>query len=206
MHAIDPETDVLIAAAATGDGDARGRLLTRHRDRLRQMVALRLHPRLAARLDPSDVVQDALRVASARLDDYLTRRPVPFYLWVRQITWEQLVKTHQRHTTGKRAVGREEPPLLSDASAQLLAERLASPSASPSHRAIRSELRARVREALAALALADREVLVLRYLEHLSTAETAAVLGCSEGAVKARLLRALQRLGARLDGGAGGDR
>jgi RNA polymerase sigma-70 factor (ECF subfamily) len=51
-----------------------------------------------------------------------------------------------------------------------------------------------VRAALAALPERDREVLVLRFLEDLSTADAAAVLGVGEGAVKMRLMRALQRL------------
>jgi DNA-directed RNA polymerase specialized sigma24 family protein len=46
------------------------------------------------------------------------------------------------------------------------------------------------------MAARDRGVLVLRYLEHLSTAETAAVLGISDGAVKLRHLRALERFRA----------
>jgi RNA polymerase sigma factor (sigma-70 family) len=51
-----------------------------------------------------------------------------------------------------------------------------------------------VRQALEQLPERDRDVLVLRYLEQLSTAETAAVLGSSPGAVRVRTLRALQRL------------
>src|SRR5262245_141591 len=162
MPTADPDTDELLAAAEAGDTAARGRLLDRHRARLRRMVALRLDARLAARLDPSDVVQDALAAAAARLDDYLARRPVPFYLWVRQITWEQLVKTHQRHAANRRAVGREEPPPLTDESVRRLAERLAPSADSPSRRAVRAELHARVRAALARLSAADREVLALR--------------------------------------------
>jgi DNA-directed RNA polymerase specialized sigma24 family protein len=48
-------------------------------------------------------------------------------------------------------------------------------------------------------------VLVLRYLEHLSTAEAAAVLGVTEGAVKLRHLRALDRLRTLMGGDADGD-
>jgi RNA polymerase sigma-70 factor, ECF subfamily len=203
MPTTDPNTDELLTSAATGDLDARGQLLDRFRDRLRRMVALRIDPRLAARLDPSDVVQDALATAATKFDDYLARRPLPFYLWVRRITWEQLVKTHQRHTAGKRSVGREQPPPLTDASVQLLADRLATSASSPSRRAMRSELQAQVRAALADLSPGDREVLALRHLEQLSTAEVACVLECTESAVKVRLLRALQRLRDRLDLNAG---
>ena len=58
----------------------------------------------------------------------------------------------------------------------------------------RRELRDRLHEALGRLAEADREVLVLRFLEDLSTRELAAVLSISDSAVKMRQLRALQRL------------
>jgi len=51
-----------------------------------------------------------------------------------------------------------------------------------------------VRAALAQMGRGDREVLVLRYLEELSNADIAATLEITEGAVKMRHLRALERL------------
>jgi RNA polymerase sigma-70 factor (ECF subfamily) len=99
---------------------------------------------------------------------------------------------HRRHLYAqRRSVKREEPlaPHLSDESALQLAHQ-----SSPSDRAIRSELRTRIRTVLDQLGERDREVLMLRHLEQLSTRETAAVLGISEGAVKVRHLRALEHL------------
>ena len=64
---------------------------------------------------------------------------------------------------------------------------------------VRQELRQRIQQALSQLSEHDREVLVIRHLEGLSTSETAAVLNLSEGAVKSRLLRALVRLRLLLD-------
>jgi RNA polymerase sigma-70 factor, ECF subfamily len=189
-----PDTDELLAQAAAGDAPARDRLLARHRDRLRRMVALRLDRRLAARVDPSDVVQEALADAARKLDGYLRDRPLPFYPWLRQLAWERLVKLHRRHTAGKRDVAREEPPELPAESALELAQRLIAPSGGPVQRVVRAELRARVQAALARLSAADREVLVLRHAEQLSTKEVAAVLRLTEPAVKARHLRALERL------------
>ncbi|HZT80702.1 MAG TPA: sigma-70 family RNA polymerase sigma factor [Gemmataceae bacterium] len=197
-----PDTEELLRRGAAGDGAARQQLLTRHRTRLRQMIAARLDRRLAARLDPSDVVQEVLVEAHQRLDDYLRRRPVPFYPWLRQIAWQRLVKLHQHHHAQKRGVGREEHPELPLSGEALgrMADRLTASAASPSHQAVREEARRRVREALAALPERDREVLVLRYLEQLSPGEIAAVLGISEGAAKTRHTRALLRLHAELAG------
>jgi hypothetical protein len=76
----DADTDELVEQARGGDREARQQLLGRHRDRLRQMVALRMDRRLRARVDPSDVVQDALADAAQELSDYLGQRPLPFYL------------------------------------------------------------------------------------------------------------------------------
>jgi RNA polymerase sigma-70 factor (ECF subfamily) len=196
MNGEPADTDELLRRAAQGQADAAQQLLTRHRDRLRRMVAVRLDPRLAARLDPSDVVQEALLEASRKLPEYLRERPVAFYPWLRRLAWEHLLKLHQRHLHARRrSVTREEAvPALPDGSALELAQRIVASATSPSARVLRQELRDRVQVALAALAETDREVLVLRYLEGMTTAEVAAVLGLGESAVKMRHRRALDRL------------
>jgi DNA-directed RNA polymerase specialized sigma24 family protein len=59
--AIDDTTiEELLERAGVGEGSSVGRLLEYHRQKLRRMVAARLNSRLAARIDPSDVVQEAL--------------------------------------------------------------------------------------------------------------------------------------------------
>jgi RNA polymerase sigma-70 factor (ECF subfamily) len=196
-----PDTDELLARAGRGDGAARSQLLDRHRGRLRHMVAVRLDPRLAARVDPSDVVQETLAEAHRRLDDYLAARPVPFYPWLRQLAQDRLADLHRRHVrAARRAVGREEPagPELSDDSIAALAHRIATPAPGPSEAAHRREQAGRLRAALARLPDADREVLILRHLEQLSPREIADVLGVSQAVVYTRHLRALRRLRSAL--------
>jgi RNA polymerase sigma-70 factor (ECF subfamily) len=165
------------------------------------MVAVRLDRRVAARVDPSDIVQETLAEAAARLDAYLRDRPIPFYPWLRQLAADRLADAHRRHVrAGRRTVTREEPPALSAESVQALADRLLSPEGGPSTSLRRRERGDWVRAALAALPDRDREVLVVRFLEDLSTADTAAVLGVGESAVKMRLMRALRRLRDQLAG------
>ncbi len=68
----------------------------------------------------------------------------------------------------------------------------------------RSELRTRVRVALAQLPRAYREVIVLRHFADMSYREMAEVLSLPEKTVKSRLYSARQRLGALLPGLEGG--
>jgi RNA polymerase sigma-70 factor (ECF subfamily) len=197
MNRSGPDTDELLRRVHDHDTDARGLLLQRHRRRLRRMVVLRMDPRLAARVDPSDVVQEALAEADRRLDKYAVERPLPFYPWLRQLAWDRLVEQHRRHIgAARRTVNREEaqPFRLPGSSFLALADKLLDQGDSPSAALERAEQRKRVRAALEALAEPDREVLVLRYLEQQSAAEVAAVLGITEAAAKKRALRALQRL------------
>jgi hypothetical protein len=88
-----PDTQELIELTAQGDAAAREQLLVRHRKRLLKMVAVRLDRAVAARLDPSDVVQEALAEAAQHLDEYLRTRPLPYYAWLRQFGWQRLVKS-----------------------------------------------------------------------------------------------------------------
>jgi RNA polymerase sigma-70 factor (ECF subfamily) len=192
----------LIDRASRDDGqEARRELLEGYRDYLRRMVAARLDRRLAPRVDPSDVVQEALADASRRLDDYFRDRPLPFLAWLRQITAERVIDAHRRHIQSQRRSVSREVPLPEappDESAVALARLLVASDTSPSNRLIRRERSEQLTAALDALAPRDREILVMRHLEQLSTAEIAEALGLSAGAVEGRLLRALLRLRSRM--------
>ena len=65
---------VLVDAAGSGDAQALNQLLIQHRERLRRVVALRLPPRLALRVDPSDIVQETMFEAARRFPDYAKSR------------------------------------------------------------------------------------------------------------------------------------
>src|SRR5262249_62394620 len=130
----EPDTELLLAQAAAGDTSARDRLLALHRSRLKRMVAIRMDPRLAARVDPSDVVQDALADAMRKWDRYVREQPLPVYPWLRRLAWERLVKLYRRHVVAqRRSVVREELRMrLPDQSALRLARPIASSRTRPS--------------------------------------------------------------------------
>ena len=198
MNCDDPQTAELLDRAQSGDGSVVNRLLAGHRQRLKAMVALRLDLRVRARVDPSDVVQDALLDAARRLPEFLSTRSVPFYLWLRQIAAERLIDLHRRHIrASSRSVAREQPWAPAEESSWL-AERLSGDVINPSKQMLLRELRQQVTEALDKLSARDREVLVLIYLEQLKAREIAHLLGTKEGAVNMRHLRALKRLKALL--------
>jgi RNA polymerase sigma-70 factor, ECF subfamily len=190
------DTEQLLDLVEQGDASAAATLLTRHKQRLHRMVQLRLDPRLSARLDPSDVVQDVLAEAHKRLSAYAHQREIPFYPWLRAIAWDKLIEMKRRHiAAGRRSVRREAGQLdLSGDSELILVKRLVAATGTPSDQLIRREMRARIQAAIGQLPPRDHEVIVLRHLEELSFPETAAVLGLSESAVYSRYRRALERL------------
>lgn len=166
------------------------------------MVTIRMDRRLAARVSASDIVQDALAEADRHMTDYLQCRPMPFYPWLRRLAWERLVAMRRQHVQAKRrSVLCEEVAAMpvNDDSVLQLVDRLASSQSSPSASLMRDELRSRVQQALVELDPQDREILVLRFLEQMSTRDTAAVLEITETAIKSRLMRALMRLRSVLD-------
>ena len=188
-----PDENKLLQRATVGDQQAIQELLGLHRKRLKRMIVVRLDRRLTARVDPSDIVQEALADAARKLPEYLRLRPLPFFPWLRQLAWERVVRSHRQHLYAKvRSVAREEPPLPCH-SALELAERFLADESSPSAQLARKELRTMVQTALTQLSPQDREVLTLRFLEQLSTREAADVLGLSEEGVKSRQRRAVER-------------
>jgi RNA polymerase sigma-70 factor (ECF subfamily) len=197
-HPDDPPTETLLRSAATGSGPALQKLLTRHRERLVKMVANRLDPRVSARIDASDVVQEALTDAARKFEDYLRDRPLPFYPWLHRLASERLSKEHRRHLRLE-VRGADREVSGSPAGSDLRpVDRVPGADLGPVQALIREEERREVRQVLDGLTSRDREVLVMRYLEGLSFAEMAERLGLAEGTVKVRHFRALERLRAKM--------
>jgi RNA polymerase sigma-70 factor (ECF subfamily) len=187
------ETQQLLEQARTGDRQAFERLFARYRSYLRQVIALRLDPRVRARVDPSDVVQETQLEAFRRLPDFLERRPMPFRLWLRRTAHERLIVNRRHHVqAARRSVVREVP--LPERSSLLLAGQVLASGSTPSLRLQRRELARRVNQALAQLPEPDREVLLMRAFEGLSNQEAACVLGLDPGTASKRHGRALLRL------------
>jgi RNA polymerase sigma-70 factor, ECF subfamily len=203
-HGDPDDTDRLLRSAADGDSAAIEMLLERHRGRLRRMIALRLDDRVAARVDASDIVQEALIDASRKLANYARNRPLPFYPWLHRLATERLAAVHRRHRRTKaRTVTREETGAVvwPDSSAQLLVNNLLAIDTAPSHAALREEERLHMHTALHELTPVDREILMMHYLEELTFPEIAVILEIGEGAAKMRHLRALRRIRALMAGG-----
>lgn len=190
----DVEIDDLLELASEGDRWVIQRLFDRYRGRLERMVRLRIDPRLARRLDPADVVQDTMLLATRRFDDYLERRPLPFYLWLRRMALDRMIQLHRQHVLGQKRTLKREYLSLPDQSATHLVNRLVASDTSPSGRVTQRERRDRVRASLAELSDHDHEILVLLYMEQLSTADVSAVLEITTASVRQRHSRALRRL------------
>ncbi len=193
----DDKTERVLRRAMNGDGEARAELLDLHRERLKKMVAIRLDRRLAARVDASDIVQEAMRDAFERLSEYFADPQIAFYPWLRRIAWDRLMDVYRQHIAAeKRSVLKERKwiPDLSEESVMELAQSLVTNSHNPGQQALRAEMEDRMLRSLLELKPQDREILVLRYMEQLDVAEIASVLGISQTAVTSRHLRAVQRL------------
>jgi len=192
------DTNDLLKVVAQGDQARWGELLTRHRDRLKRMVALRLDRRLQGRIDASDVIQEAYLEATARLPDYLKQPGMPFFLWLRFLTGQKLLELHRYHLGAKmRDAGRDIAlyrGTLPEATSAALAAQLLGHLTQPSQAAIRTEMKIRLQEALNSMDPLDREVLALRHFEQLNNIETARVLEIQEAAASKRYIRALRRL------------
>ena len=194
----DRSESQLIRRAAGGDQQAWAELLDAHRPRLRRMVALRLHPRLRGRIDPSDVIQEAYLDATAGLADYAARAEMPFFLWLRWLTGMRLTTLQRKHLGCRIRDAAREMPIdrgaAPQASSAALAAQLLGRQTSASEVAMRLERKARLQEAIEAMDPLDREVLVLRHFEELTNAEAARTLNLQESAASKRYIRALRRL------------
>ena len=172
MHGEESTASIpaLLDAARRGDRAAAGELLQRYADWLRLLARLQIDRGLQAKLDASDVAQQALLEACQALPNFRGSTEAELIAWLRSILAGVLGDAFRRyHATQARDPAREvslEAEL--DASSRRLGELLADTGPSPSAAAARHEQGVLLADALSRLPEDYREVIVLRNLEGLS--------------------------------------
>jgi RNA polymerase sigma-70 factor (ECF subfamily) len=201
---LDDTNDDLLRRASHGDEAALAALFSHYRKRLRQMVRLRLDRRLQGRVDPSDVLQDAYLDVAEQLPHYLKKPEMSFFLWLRLVTGQRLMRIHRQHLGAALRDAGPEVSLyrgaLPQASSVSLAEQLLGRISTPSQAMIRAEIQVQLQSALNGMDPLDREIIALRHFEELSNAEAAQVLNLDPSAASKRYVRALKRLQTILQG------
>jgi RNA polymerase sigma-70 factor (ECF subfamily) len=193
-----PADAPLMHRAAGGDEAALAELFGHYPKRLRQLVRLRLDRRLQGRVDPSDVLQEAYLDVAQQLPHYLGKPEMPFFLWLRLVAGQRLMRVHRQHLgAAMRDAGREVSlyrGALPQASSVSLAAQLLGRFTTASQAIVRAEVQLQLEAALNGIDPIDREIIALRHFEELSNAEAAEVLELEPSAASKRYIRALKRL------------
>ena len=185
--------DQLLDRAHRGDSSAFERLFDRHRQRLRRFVDRRLDPRIRARVDASDIVQDTHVEAFRRFDQFYEKRPMPFPIWLLKNAYERILNVQRDHlVTARRSVAREQQ--LPDKSSMSIVRNLTAGEETPSQHLLHQEFAEGVRQLVARLPAVDQQVLLMRNVEGHSHEEIAHLLEISNAAARKRYGRALAKL------------
>ena len=172
MVSSDPDEKALVERAQR-DPRRFADLYARHFDRVYAFVARRV----ATRSDAQDLTSEVFQHALANLGRF-EWRGVPFAAWLYRIAANAVADHYQRSAREQQAPADAE---------------------SPDADALTVERRALIYRAVRTLPDDQRRVIELRFADEQSIAETARVLGRSEGAVKQLQLRAMKTLRERLD-------
>jgi len=159
----------------------------RLRPRLLAMILRRVSSKMAARIDPEGVVQDAFVRARPRWQA-LSPQPTDVDSWVYGQVLDRLREVIRGAMGPEHDVDREIGG--SHGSAAGLADHLVDSHTGPTTSVSRAERREVVRAALEKLDPIDREILALRYFDSLSFAQIGAILNLKENTANARAVRA----------------
>ena len=222
----DNETHALLRLVSLGHEAAAARLLNLHRKRLKKMIACRIDQEVAARHDPSDVVQETILTAASKLPEYLKQQDVPFYAWLRRLAWLRLVELHRQHLErgrGEASKADFRQGWLTSKSLSELVRRFgptlpgednSAPSPSQTDGGNKAaaggdsaakaaplsrKAKGRIASALNRLEPGVRELLLLYYVEQLTVPEIASVMNLETAQVKLRHMRAIRRMHALLE-------
>ena len=170
-------------------------ILERFRDYLLLLARLQIDVRWQGKIDLSGVVQQTLLEAHQAMARLGKLAPEQQAAWLRRALANNLADEIRKLGTAKRDAAKEFSleRALEESSTRLEAW-LASDESSPSEQAVRNEQLLNLAHALAQLPEDQRLAVELHHLRGCTVPEAARVMGRTEGAVGALLVRALKRL------------
>lgn len=175
----DLNDEEVVARVRAGDGALFELIMRRHNQRLYRVARSILRDEAEA----EDVLQEAYVRAFTHLDQFEGR--ARFSTWLTRIAVHEALHRYNRK---RRFTDLDD-----------VVDGLESPEAGPDKRAYHAELRQILEASIDRVRDVYRTVFVLRDVEGLSTADTAACLSIPEETVKTRLHRARQQLRRQLD-------
>lgn len=179
--------DELLNRYAAGDVEAFGVLLSRYQRPLYNFVARHVREIDVA----ADLVQEAFARVIQNASEF--NRNSKFSTWLYTIA-RNLCIDHSRRMKHRRHASLDAPYSAHDDHSAPLIERVAGKGVDAEAGAYAVGLRERIGRAVDALPAEQREVFLMRNLQHLSFAEISVIVGAPENTVKSRMRYALERL------------
>jgi RNA polymerase sigma-70 factor (ECF subfamily) len=189
----------LLSKAKDGEKDCLGQLLQLYRNYLTILAATQLDRKLRQRMNPSDLVQEAMLAAHCDFAKFRGSTEREFLVWLRQILINCLHHAVDTHVRAKmrdvrREISVERANAALDRSAAGFAQVLADQGPSPSAPMQQHERAVAFADQLAKLRPQYRDVIVLRNLQGLSFEEVADRMNRKPGNVRMLWLRAIDKL------------
>ena len=193
-----PSVEGLLHEARQGETEPLGQLLQLYRNYLTILATTQLDRRLRRRMNPSDLVQDAMLAAHRDFSKFRGGTEREFLAWLRQILINCLRHAIDTHLRAKmrdahREISIEQVSAALDRSVVNFAQVLADRGPSPSLPARQRERAVALADQLAKLRPQYRDVIVLRNLQGLSFEEVAERMNRKPGAVRMLWLRAIEK-------------
>ncbi len=195
---IDCSVECLLNEARQGETEVLGDLLQLYRNYLTILASSQLGQRLRRRMNPSDLVQEAMLAAHRDFEKFRGGCEREFLAWLRQILINCLHHAVDTHVKAKmrdmrREISIEQVNTALDRTAVTLGQALADGGPTPSAPARQRERVVALADQLARLRPQYRDVIVLRNLQELSFDEVAERMDRKPKAVRMLWLRAMEK-------------